>query len=196
MREAQDALDEAFLAEQKRRQPRAKKRFKPLPEDVHNEIYEKHREPFMALYKQFELYKELLNEQLDKLAHTVLFIRDPCVMNRVKVSCSSTFSSQGYGAHTYAKGALLPLKATLDKLGFTTHIRAVVITRGRTAIIGDPYVVTDYELWADAPHWMVCAAKYKQTITEAANLLAKERLHPQVIYPLAYNVPAVKNPNW
>lgn len=185
MRQQCQAQYEAeLLAEQKRRQPKARKRFARLPDDVEQAIYEK--------IKASELYREVLRLEaeiereeayrdvlLNTAAERVVFKPVDC-MHRLQVSYSTGWATQGYGACTYAKGSLEPYADRLRRLGFTVHIRETNYQPAR-GLCGCPHA--DYELWANCPPWMYDAAKRTLTLGDAIKSMKSRQINPLVYNP-------------
>lgn len=179
----QAEYDAALLAEKKKRQPRARTNFKPLPEDVARGI--------LNCFQGSEAYKEILRLEaeidhekenreriLAAAAEYVVFEPAQC-MHRVKTSSSYSYSSQGYGAMRYAKGALEPYADHLRGLAFDVHIREVNYRPAQ-----GPWGCSsaDYELWANCEPWMFDAAA--RTLTMGA---AVASMKARSINPLVYN---------
>ena len=175
----------AILAEQKRRQPRARVNFKPLPDDVAQGILGRFRSS--AMYQEIlrleeEIDQETKNRErlLDASAKDVVFEPVQC-MHRVKVSYSSGYSSQGYGNCTYAKGELESYADHLRGLGFAVYIRE---TNYRPAEGQWGCSSCDYELWADCPPWMFDAASRTLTMGAAVASMKTRCIDPMVYDPI------------
>lgn len=181
-RQLQADYEAAILAEKKRRQPRARVNFHPPPDDVAQEILD----TFMSspMYQEIlrleaEIKREKDNRErlLDAAAGYVTFEPVEC-MHRLKTS--SSYSTQGYGAMTYAKGALEPYADHLRGLGFTVHIRETnqQPPQGQWGCAS-----ADYELWADCPPWMFDAARRTLTLGSAINSMKHRCINPLVYNP-------------
>lgn len=175
---------DAIQAEQKKRQPRKRKHFDPLPRDVQAEITEHFRSS--AAYQEItrleaEIDREEKNREtlLNTLAEHVAFVPEQC-MHRVKVSSSYGYSSQGYGAMKYAKGVLEPYADRLAALGFEVYIRQVNYQPG-TGQFACPSA--DYELWVNCPPWMFDAASRLVTMGDAVDSWKRRCINPLVYNP-------------
>jgi len=175
-----------LLAEQKRRQPRARVRFKDLPEDVLIRIRDEMKQS--PVYKEIErLTKAVGDEQdrreklLKKLAPWVATKPDPMVFYRLKTSTSLSYATQGYGAMKYAKGSLEPLRDMLVALGFTVYISRVGYHRGTGMFAIDH---ADYVLWANCPPWMFDAAHRCLSLDDSVASLKRRCINPLVYHPM------------
>jgi hypothetical protein len=166
---AQNEFSERIAAEQKRRQPRRRKNFDPLPDNWVDAL----RDELLVKcgYELDERVKDKMrterDETLERLAPQVTFFGD-FAWWIVSYSSTSSYSSQGYGMHSYAKAAVKPLAAMLDSLGIITSIRWKMLYKGTGRFsCGDG---GDYQLWANCPEWMADAAKHLitfETISKA-----------------------------
>jgi hypothetical protein len=166
-RQAQADFDARILDEQKRRQPRARKNFKMLPDETLEAIREEFSgtvERIKQIEKQLDDADERREQLFSELAPMVHM--EPCAAShRLQTSSSYTYSTQGWGAMKYAKGVLVPLEDHLKRLGFEVHIRQVNHKR-----IGSGSFSTDHcewELWANCEPWMFDAAERLLTLDEA-----------------------------
>ena len=116
---------------------------------------------------------------LDAMAPSVSF-KPVDYFCRLKASSSYTYASQGYGACTYARGALLPWKDHLERLGFETHIRTVNARRGTGRFAVDH---ADFELWANCKPWMFDAACRLLSLAEGVASLKSRAINPLVYNP-------------
>lgn len=161
-------------------------------DEEHEELLENN-----SLVKQCLETEERINEMIREINSHLYNLEDvefePSnrVWNRIKISKRSTFRSQGYGASKYAKASLIPEQEALEEKGFDTHIRVIPKYNKE----GKQYN-TVYELWSNGPEWMLDATTRTLTIGKAADTLSSKNIHPQVVMPMAYNHPKVKNPNW
>ena len=120
---------------------------------------------------------------LTELVPQVEFIGDPLWWWKVKTSSTSTYRSQGYGMHGYAKGALNPMRDWLKQLGFATSVRWKLHFKGE-----GPYNCGDggdYQLWANCPEWMADVAE--RTLTWETASKAMYPLNPKVYNPFLSN---------
>lgn len=161
----------AIDAEKRRRQPNRKLENCDMLED---EFVEPLASSIRSRYRIAELIEEKKRfdaerrAELERLCRDVLPVPDAgwyCL----RVASTSTYSSQGYGAGTYAKASLFPLQKRLDALQFRTEIKETFAG------------VAQYELWANCPLWMADAID--RTITWRDALKAYGR----TINPAVYN---------
>ncbi len=181
---AQEEFKGRLLAEQKRRQPRARVRFKDLPGDVLIQIRDEMKQS--PIYKKIErLTKEVGDDQdrrwklLEKLAPHVKMDPDAC-WHRLRTSHSGTYGSQGYGAMKYAEGILVPLVDMLERRGFECHIRQINYQRGTGMFAIDH---ADYELWANCQPWMFDAAHRCLSLSDSVESLKRRGINPLVYNP-------------
>jgi hypothetical protein len=180
----QGRYDDMRLAEQKRRQPRKRKHFDPLPEDVQQAMIDEVKSSDMwkqmeALEVQLEVEKCNRETLLNKTAERVEMIPDDA-MHRLKVSMSYSYGSQGYGAMKYARGALEPYFDMLARHGFEVHIRQANYHRETGAFAVDH---CDYELWANCALWMFDAAQRCLTLGDAIDSMKRRCVNPLVYNP-------------
>ncbi len=184
-KQLQADYEAALLAEKKKRQPRARVNFKPLPEDVAQEILARFKasamyQEFIRLDQEIDREKENRETLLNAAAKDVVFEPVEC-MHRLRVSYSASYSSQGYGDCTYAKGALEPYADHLRGLGFEVYIRE---TNYRPAEGQWGCASADYELWANCEPWMFDAACRTLTVGAAVDSMKARLLNPLVYDPI------------
>lgn len=160
------------------------------PDDVRENIFGE----IIGIYEQLRDRKEDIHSSLFHV-EDVEFEPSDSIWSVVQTSSTSEYRSQP-ASEKYAKGALLPEQTKLEEMGFETHIQPRVVAKGKRAFDGSHYKVVSYRLWANGPEWMVKAACNTITISYAAKLLAKNAIHPEVVMPMAFNHPDVKNPKW
>lgn len=165
---AQAEWSERCEAEQKRRQPRARKKFKPLDEEwlaeLRRELFAKY--DVDAVENRCTELRDEREKRLAELAPQVEIGPAGDAAVRVKTSSTSTYRSQTQ-PHHYAKAALKPLEAVLTAHGVPCHIRLVGY---------------DYELWAECPAWMADAAE--RTLTwETISKAIGRTTNPKVLFP-------------
>jgi len=153
-RVALETWDSQLLAERKKRQPRRRKNFDPLPTEwlatLRQSLFERHKIP--ERQEEIKVKGEEAEQLMEKLASDVRFVGDD---NQwwVVYSCStSTYGSQTQ-PHFYAKSACKPLEAQLHSLGLTAEIHYQQHYK----------YGGDYQLWANCPPWMADAAKRQLT---------------------------------
>lgn len=181
-RDAQAEFSERIEAEQKKRQPRRRVNFDPLSDEwiaaLRDELLVKYNcEDDDATAKRMREGREVL---LEGLAPHVEFIGEPLRWWKVDSSSTSTYRSQGYGMHGYAKAALKPMREWLRHLGLVAEIRWRMRFKGT-----GPYNCGDggdYELWANCPEWMADAAKRQLTFDFASKAMGRT-VNPQVFNP-------------
>jgi len=170
-------------AEQRKRQPKAKKSFKPLPAEWIDTL----RDELLVKYniaeddKHLRTLEQEREENLERLAPDVVFDSDPFNWYRNATSHTGTYRSQGYGMHSYAKAALKPMLVWLKELGFVAEIRWKVqlsSCKGRYDC-GD---IGQYELWSNAPDWQFDAAQRRLTFETASKAMGRT-VNPQVFNP-------------
>jgi hypothetical protein len=183
-KEANDLYKDALRAEQKKRQPRARVHFKPLPDEVVGEIRDSILEgPLVREINRLEA--ELKAEQarrktlLAMMADGIEPKHDNC-MHRVSTSSSYTYNSQGYGAMGYAKGELEPWLDMLEAMGFDCHIREVNY-KPPQGMFGCGSA--DYELWANCPEWMFDALSRGLSLDTAIDSMKRRGRNPLVYNP-------------
>lgn len=171
MREANDMFKSRYVAEQKRRQPR-RKNPDPLDDEFTNQLRARLLEEWAiineldALIQAFDAQKN----SLDYLASQVV-VEPSQAYHRLKSSFVSTYRSQGYGEHRYAKNALCPLAESLELAGFETHISYVESWDG-------------YCLWANCEPWVADAISRRTKFQDTLDSLVRNGLNPKVIYPM------------
>jgi hypothetical protein len=182
--QAQTDYEDRIRAEQKRRQPRARVRFKPLPDDVMERLRDEVlSEPLCQEINRLETELEEEKERREKLLEAMapqVAMKPDDAMHRVKTSSSYTYSTQGYGAMKYARGVLEPIADHLERLGFEVYIRQVNFRRGTGSFATDH---ADYELWASCPPWMFDAAYRRLTLDDAVASMKRRCLNPRVYNP-------------
>lgn len=180
----QAQYERAIQDAQKKRQPKKRANFAPLPDGELKDI----RDHFLgsALYKEIgrleaEINQEKENHQkiLYKLAPLVKAEPEQC-MHMLKSSSSHGYSSQGYGATTYAKGVLVPYQDRLESLGFEVHIREVNYQPGRGTF---GCTSATYELWANCPAWMFDAISRCLSMEDAVASWKRRAINPLVYNP-------------
>jgi len=181
---AQRNYEAALLAEKKRRQPRAKVRFKDLPKDVVTEIRDRFLNgPLVAeinrLDAEVKAEKERRERLLNLMAPTVEMKPEDC-MHRVKTTTSLSYGSQGYGAQAYARGALEPIMDHMKRLGFVAEIRRTNFRRGTGQFAIDH---ADFELWVNCPPWMFDAAYRRLSLKDAVASMKARCINPLVYNP-------------
>jgi len=188
LRRLQELVQEDFagllLAEQKRRQPRARVRFKDLPVCVMAQIRDEVKQS--PVYKEIERLTTVLAAEeirhgklLQRMAPHVEMRPDTC-WHLLKTSHSDSYRSQGYGALMYGRGVLEPLLDMLERLGFDTHIRQVNFQRGTGMFAIDH---ANYELWANCPPWMFDAAYRCLSLYDAVASMKRRCINPLVYNP-------------
>lgn len=178
-RQALAEWDERKRAEQKRRQPRARKNFKPLDEEwlekLRRELFEKYN--LNELEAKIDQLRSDQHETLTELAPQVVFEPDETAMHVVKSASAGSYRSQTQ-PEFYAESSLKPLAAALHNQGIDTHIQRVGSYR-----IGKIPVSGNYKLWAACPEWMAHAAE--QTVTwEIISAAIGRTANPKVLYPM------------
>lgn len=104
-------------------------------------------------------------------------------MNRIKVSDTSTYRSQGYGQNSYARGALKPAERVLSEAGFLVEVRTVMWKDVLpSAELNDVYA---YELWANTERYVLDALRRAstQSVVELAAEHWKNGQNPAVYNP-------------
>ncbi|MHC4297974.1 MAG: hypothetical protein ACYS7Y_11775 [Planctomycetota bacterium] len=182
---AQERFNEAIKAEQKRRQPRARTRFKDLPPEVYAKIREEAlNSPLVRevhrLKAELEREKETKEKLLRQMAPQVAMVPDTDAWHHVASRSSGSFSSQGYGAMKYAKGDLEVMQDMLRSRGFDSYIRMRNYRKG-TGIFAIDHC--DYELWANCPKWMYDAATRTYPMSAAVESMKARCLNPFVYNP-------------
>jgi hypothetical protein len=146
--------------EQKKRQPRARKRFKDLDLEIKRELAAPLLRKLHRLYASLDAGVRTVEHLLVAYADGVAF---PPQKEFILVMSRSTydFHTQGLGASTYAKGRLELEKACLEKYGFRCEIR-----EERTGK-SDRWGIRPmkYELWANCPAGVLEARKYWKGLT-------------------------------
>lgn len=181
-KQTNDQYKDALRAEQKKRQPRARVHFKPLPEEVGAAIRDMILEGPLC-QEILRLEAELQAEQarrktlLGIMADGVEPKHDNC-MHRVSTSSSHTYGPQG--AMGYAKGELEPWLDMLEAMGFDCHIRQVGYRRGKGMFACDS---ADYELWANCPEWMFDALSRGLSLDTAIDSMKRRAINPLVYHP-------------
>jgi len=192
MRRGNEEAGAAMLAEQKRRQPKKRKNFDKLPDEVWDAI----KAPLLAYYTP---WLEAIERRLESLktarfaaAQTVKPTLLPAgQLELIETSHGWSFHTQGWGMNKYARQALAALDDKLQTLGVTTEIRETV----GPAMTGPGWAghtCNDYELWANIPAWQGEAIDIQVTVEDVVRNCGRS-CHPQVLMPMAYEHPAVKN---
>ena len=181
----QSQFDEMQRAEQRRRQPRKKKNFDPLPVEVQEEMVKEIKSSAMwaeveRLEAEIKREKKDREKLLETFAPHVEMKPDKGRMCRLKTSSSCTYASQGYGAMKYAKGILEPLLDMLVAHGFEAYIRQTNYHRGTGRFAVDH---CDYELWANCPPWMFDAACRQLSLADAVASMKRRCINPLVYNP-------------
>jgi hypothetical protein len=184
-KQLQDQCDERLHAERKKRQPRKRVHFDPLPEDVVKAIVDDIKSSPMfleveRLEAEVEREKTEREKYLDFAAGKIGMEPDPNAMHRLQGSTSLSYGSQGYGAMKYARGVLEPLLDMLEGHGFDAHIQSTNHRRGTGTFAIDH---CDYELWANCPDWMFDAAHRGLSLADAVASMKRRCINPLVYNP-------------
>lgn len=169
--------------------PKSRRKTLPeLPENQREAIYierlAKYVQPYEELHAVLKQIEEIVDIRLNALAEHVTPVLEAC-WYRVKACSTSTYSTQGMGAASYAKATLLPLEAKLKLLGAETHIHYRERKFDKSGC--PPYAgyrsdsIGDYELWANCPPWMADAFNRTITLSEAS------RAWGRTVNPLVFN---------
>jgi hypothetical protein len=177
---AQKEFTQLLLQEQKRRQPK-KKNLDPLDdafiEALKNRLLTKYKisEYDAQLAKQKKEREDLLWSLAKQV--TPIVGGEPQLLD---TSSTYSYSSQGYGAGKYARGALTPHHTTLTSLGFTAELRFVPYeTNGSLRNSGDG----TYELWANCPVWMADAIFKAMRMEDILRIMKSNHVNVRVYYP-------------
>jgi len=171
--------------EQKRRQPRKRVHFAPLPDHVRQPMLDEVKSSSMwaemvRLQAHVEAGKDRQEKLLTHMAPGIELKPDLDFMQVLETSSSYTYGSQGYGAMKYAKGFLEPLLDMLVAHGFDAHIRQTNYGRGKGMFAIDH---CDYELWANCPKWMFDAAHRCLSLADAVASMKRRCINPLVYNP-------------
>lgn len=173
---AQAEWNDAIAAEQKRLAPPKKGRKKQPEVKLPDEFLDNLRAELFAKHK-IEWFDEELKRLEDERTTKLNELADAVILGKhtemVKLDSSNTssFRSQGYGMHKYAKGVLIPMQEKLNALGYTTEIRFKLWFKGEGRWnCGD---TGDYELWANCLPWMYDAIERRTTYQEV--LLSRKK---------------------
>ena len=174
-----------FYEEQKRRQPRKRVHFAPLPDVVQQGITDEVKSsPMWAemvrLTAEVDAGQDHREKYLKRLASQVEMKPEPNVMHYLATASSYCYGSQGYGAMKYARGNLEPFLDMLVAHGFDAHIRQTNYRRGAGMFAIDH---CNYELWANCPEWMFDAARRCLTLGDAVSSMKRRGINPLVYNP-------------
>lgn len=181
----QEQYERAYKDAQKKRQPKARTRFKDLPEGEVAELREHFTsgalyQNIIRLEEEIKLEKENHQKILNKLATKVEMKPEQC-MHRVKVASSHPYASVGYGACKYGEGVLLPYVDHLEAMGVECHIRQVNYSPGHGGFGG--CASAEYELWVNIPAWQFDAASRTLSIEDAVASWKRRAINPLVYNP-------------
>jgi hypothetical protein len=142
--------------------------------------------PWMRLFQEWRIELQI---QQARAAQEVKVTRQR--KKELITACSGgSYHTQGFGCNKYARARIRPLETKLRALGLRVEVRA--IPEGDSRGPGWSINYCRYELWANIPAWQGDAVQ--STITAEDVVLACGRAcHPQVLMPLSYDHPAVKN---
>jgi hypothetical protein len=166
----------AIAAEQRRRQPRATKRYRALDPETLAQIARPFQDRWTSETALIAAENHRIHAELADLAAEVVFRPDPDAMHVVGRSDSYSYHTQGYGAITYARHEHAPTIAKLQELGFTTHL--AFHRRKSSDRWGTEHGT--FVLWVDCPPWMATAARWLITVEEAARARVRAGANPHV----------------
>jgi hypothetical protein len=138
-----------------------------------NEIYKKYEADFAD------------NEAAIKKVALVSNIPPSNGMSLLRVVSSSSYRSQGFGTHKYARAAAEDIADKVRSYGLKAEIREKLLSEGRD-ISGWPYKVIDYEVWAGTTETGVELLKNKpdkQTMAEWVRACDKRGVNCRVFSP-------------
>jgi hypothetical protein len=147
-------------------------------EDLPTEFYDSLRATLYARYnieslsRGYDEHRDTRDEGLDRLAKGVAFSPDPSAFRVAKTSSIWGYSTQT-ASESYARGSLAPLDHKLQSLGFSTHVLL-----GFDGVSG-----LHYQLWVNAPEWMIDAAKRLTTIEDAIIAYNRAGVNARVCMP-------------
>jgi len=148
-------------AAQKRRQPRRRKNFDKLPEDLQEEIHQQLLKQFADVIRIRDAVRKARRvraARLQTLWPRVTFEPLPNIWQQVDYCSSNTYRSQGWGKNKYARGSLLMYEELLKEHGYDCDVYRVFESRveGRH-YPGAGYLPSEtyygYALYANIEDW-------------------------------------------
>lgn len=180
--------NDEFLARQEAEKKRLKRR-KPLSiikdgallKALKEELLAKHKPAVDAAEQAWKDAKKRRADTLLELAGSVTFTpTGPMV--ELRSSWTSSYETQGYGKHSYAKGALAAMEAALKARGFSTEIRYEQTHDGGRGMFSTG-AGGEYTLCANCPEWMFDALSCVVTLEDVIAAQKAAGVNPLVYNP-------------
>jgi hypothetical protein len=194
-----DMVEAALRQEQKKRQPRQRKYFEPLPDDVVAQIrsyYVVEAAEAKGLRERLELFNRTRERRLAAMAGNVQLFVAPRTWCRLQVSDADDFRTIGLSCNKYAYEALRLGMERLKSAGFTYevygHLRQHTEPRshpGSRTLPSRAYYC--YELWANCDPWQydVMARTMLTSLESIIDQCARHNVNAQAMYPALRTIP-------
>lgn len=180
--------NEEFLARQEAERRRLKRK-KPLSilkdgaflKALKEELLAKHRPAVDAAEQAWKDAKERRKDALLELAGSVTFAPSG-PMVELRSAWTSSYETQGYGKHSYARGSLAAMEVALKMRGFSVAINyEQTYDGGRGPFSTGPG--GEYKLCANCPEWMFDALSCVVTLKEVVAAQKAAGVNPLVYNP-------------